>query len=987
MRLTKTKRFIAAVLTVAIVLTMNLLPAGALDVTTSNEFISVDFSSGSIVETQYGGAMEREPVVKGTEPKIEMDSTLNRNVAVFDATGAWRSGEGMRYLPAPQNFTYEVLVWVSSEVKGSTSEVNIIGNFGGGSGTGIWVNEKGNVSIYAHDGTAYRQIGDGAACKYDQWMHVVGVHDAEAATLTLYVDGVNCGSVNMDGPVNFWQGYGSTSSRMMIGGNSDVGGGDGWYNGGALKGKIAYAKVYNTAVSADDAAELYAASGIKAEEPSVPTGEDYTMEADPVPAFDAGDEVRVKLNINDINEAGLIGLDVYFAYDEALLSFNKEATDALWASGGDNTLVNNGWWLTAVADAQDDVSFVDVRMANDLRNAATEDGELYLELIFTALADSDEGTEIGIVTLAEGTLNDAAISAAYGTGTVVTAAAPLPQKLELASHETKLVLSEGYLRGLTDEQTPDSLVLRFKNSESVVVVSADGSEMAEGAYVGTGCLVRLMDGDEVLDEVQVVLRGDTNGDGQITTADYMRVRNLFMQIIELEGVQLAAADTDGNGEITTADYMQIRNHFAGIYNLFVGLDPDEIVLTEEALQEIYDATEESILPIGGWVPTPESVRDPQELEQRYADMAAAGINYVVLSDEWSSDTWTTNVMNAAEKAGIGVYLHLIPGVDGTNAEYMINYVERFKDHPALAGVYLKDEPTDSDFEYLSEMAERIRAMVPDDVIVTANLLPTYGVGGVTEYNSYVRNYMRIVQPDTLWFDHYPFTTNPVLDDSLLAEYAKNLDIIREEAAKNNVDAYSFIQNSAWEDRRAGGEAELRFLVNYNLLFGMRGITWYTWAAGGSVTQSAIAEDGTKTDSYYSIQNIDADLKAMKGVYMDFDQDGFIFHNTPIDRTSLMYRTRAYETYGPLTDIVSDGEILIGCFKKDNGAVGFYVMNYDYSDDGATKVTLNFDGGNEYLVWGADGLESGGKAESITFDLEPGDAKFVVLEEGSVVKAE
>ena len=63
------------------------------------------------------------------------------------------------------------------------------------------------------------------------------------------------------------------------------------------------------------------------------------------------------------------------------------------------------------------------------------------------------------------------------------------------------------------------------------------------------------------------------------------------------------------------------------------------------------------------------------------------------------------------------------------------------------------------------------------------------------------------------------------------------------------------------------------------------------------------------------------------------------------------------------------------------------MNYDYSDDGATKVTLNFDGGNEYLVWGADGLESGGKAESITFDLEPGDAKFVVLEEGSVVKAE
>ena len=137
--------------------------------------------------------------------------------------------------------------------------------------------------------------------------------------------------------------------------------------------------------------------------------------------------------------------------------------------------------------------------------------------------------------------------------------------------ETKLVLSDEYLRGVKAEQTPESIIARFENSENVVILNPDGTEMADGQYVGTGCLVCLMDGEEVVDSVEVVIRGDTDGNGMITTADYMRVRNLFKQTIELEGAQFLAADTDGSGDIATPDYMQIRNHFAQKYDLFLGL--------------------------------------------------------------------------------------------------------------------------------------------------------------------------------------------------------------------------------------------------------------------------------------------------------------------------------------------------------------------------------------------------------------------------------
>lgn len=405
-----------------------------------------------------------------------------------------------------------------------------------------------------------------------------------------------------------------------------------------------------------------------------------------------------------------------------------------------------------------------------------------------------------------------------------------------------------------------------------------------------------------------------------------------------------------------------------------------IVLTEAELQEIYDATEGRTLPIGAWIPTPDAARDAADIEARYADMAAAGINFAVCSDEWSSDTWTTNVLNAAEKAGVGIYLHTIPSV-GT--DYMVNYVSRFKDHPALIGIYLKDEPDYDGIDELAPFAEKIRAAVSEDLIVTANLFPTYAMS-FSEYTPYVQHYMETIQPDTLWFDHYPYSSGSTADPTTLVALTKNLDIIREEAQKNNVDAYSFIQNSSWSGFRVPTEGELRFLVNFNLMFGMRGITYYTWAGSGSITSSAVDTNGGKTDTYYAIQGINADLEAMKGVYMDYEQDGFIFHNSHIRKNSLVYRDRAHETYGPLTEVVSDGQVVIGCFKKDN-AVGFYVVNYNSAEDGDTQVTLNFDGGNEYLVWGADGLESGGKATSVTFDLRPGDAKFVTLEEGSVVK--
>ena len=101
---------------------------------------------------------------------------------------------------------------------------------------------------------------------------------------------------------------------------------------------------------------------------------------------------------------------------------------------------------------------------------------------------------------------------------------------ESASH---LSLSDEYLHGVRDNVTAGEIIQSFENSDAIVIVNQTGKRLASSEIAGTGCWIQLTDDSSVLDAVQIIVRGDTNGDGIITTADYMRVRKLFRREIEL----------------------------------------------------------------------------------------------------------------------------------------------------------------------------------------------------------------------------------------------------------------------------------------------------------------------------------------------------------------------------------------------------------------------------------------------------------------------
>lgn len=145
-----------------------------------------------------------------------------------------------------------------------------------------------------------------------------------------------------------------------------------------------------------------------------------------------------------------------------------------------------------------------------------------------------------------------------------------PRKLELTSESTYTVGEEdGYLHQVIAETTLTALLSHFQNPESVKVFDAKGNEITSGtAFIGTGCVVSLMDGDEAVDSLTVVVLGDVDGNGIIGTRDYQRVRAYYSDTYELTGVALEAAKVSGRDEIGTLDYQRIRRHFNGTYNIY-----------------------------------------------------------------------------------------------------------------------------------------------------------------------------------------------------------------------------------------------------------------------------------------------------------------------------------------------------------------------------------------------------------------------------------
>jgi hypothetical protein len=76
-------------------------------------------------------------------------------------------------------------------------------------------------------------------------------------------------------------------------------------------------------------------------------------------------------------------------------------------------------------------------------------------------------------------------------------------------------------------------------------------DLQSNAFVGTGCTVEING-----KKYTIAVKGDVNGDGIISTADFQTVLRSLQHLKKLSGAFFVAADVDGNGTLNTADYLK-----------------------------------------------------------------------------------------------------------------------------------------------------------------------------------------------------------------------------------------------------------------------------------------------------------------------------------------------------------------------------------------------------------------------------------------------
>ena len=123
-------------------------------------------------------------------------------------------------------------------------------------------------------------------------------------------------------------------------------------------------------------------------------------------------------------------------------------------------------------------------------------------------------------------------------------------------------ISGGYLSKISAGTTVSNL-LNGINEKNYCKVFKGNTEVKGTALIGTGMLVKLMDGNTVKQSVTIVVTGDTNGDGGITITDMIAVKAHVLKKSTLSGAAAKAADTNGDNGISVTDFIQIKSHILG----------------------------------------------------------------------------------------------------------------------------------------------------------------------------------------------------------------------------------------------------------------------------------------------------------------------------------------------------------------------------------------------------------------------------------------
>jgi hypothetical protein len=266
-------------------------------------------------------------------------------------------------------------------------------------------------------------------------------------------------------------------------------------------------------------------------------------------------------------------------------------------------------------------------------------------------------------------------------------------------------------------------------------------------------------------------------------------------------------------------------------------------------------------------------------DEQYKTLSESHVDWIqnVSSTDLNTVEKNQKMLDLAGKYGMKVIVSE-PRVHGSNEEIRA-MVDTYKNHPATAGYYIRDEPDSALLDWAIKTYRTILNL-DKDRNPHVNLFPDFALKNYEK--GYVERWIEGVGKENLKylsFDIYPYLKKGRFEKS----YYNNLDIIRRAGLKYGIKTSCYLQSFGIVDiYRRPTVDEMRLNVYSSLAYGIKSPVWFCYATPtGQGSQkfmnSVIDSLGQKTDLYEPFKNFNAEMKQLGKTLIHLDAKE-VFHS-------------------------------------------------------------------------------------------------------------
>ncbi len=324
-----------------------------------------------------------------------------------------------------------------------------------------------------------------------------------------------------------------------------------------------------------------------------------------------------------------------------------------------------------------------------------------------------------------------------------------------------------------------------------------------------------------------------------------------------------------------------------------------------------------------------------------------------------------------------VFSHEADGKDWR--EKLVDFVNKYKDHPNVAGWEFGDEPKWANLQALKERYDLVQRTAPNSFI-SFNLVGEMAkdfTGPCKNLEEYLDTITKVFPFDVLSSDYYPIM---VKNGKLQVNYRgfyKDLDAFSKVAKREGLPMWTYCMGVEYDVkvymRPAATVPHLNFEVFSALGYGSQGIVYWTYwerPSNSAITfiSALVNLDGTKTPAWYAAQKVNRQVKALTPVFLGAEMVE-CRHTGDIDY-ELVDNTG--KPFGPIDSMSTGSKGVQLSHLENNGKKYILLVNHDITEKQA--VSLNFNSRskvNQIQVTNKYKLKTKKLGKSKSFTLDPG----------------